>query len=300
MVEYLYLFVYKIASFLLRFISPPRLVRLMRWMAKGAYIIDRKHRHIVETNLKIAFGESLTPQETKEIVIESTVNLLDTLFGIIRSERLDKARVIENVTFEGEEIVQKIKESGKNFLFVTGHYGNWELISQALAIKFDFTLVGVGRELDSKLMDARLKRNRERFNVEMVYKRGAMRGCIQALNANKAVGILVDQSLPLSQGMEISFFSHRATHTKLASILARRYECDLIPVFIHTDDYIHYHATIHTPIAYQKTLDTDADILAMTQAQADIMEQVIRQDPKQWFWQHKRWKVFYPQKYERG
>ncbi len=28
----------------------------------------------------------------------------------------------------------------------------------------------------------------------------------------------------------------------------------------------------------------------LTQSQADIMQQVIEKNPKQWFWMHKRWK----------
>ncbi len=265
----------------------------MRGLARFAYLLDTKHRRIIDANLTLAFDDDIGKEERKAIALGSYINLFDTFFGIIARENMEKAKVIENIVFEGEEIVRRVRESGKKLIFVTGHYGNWELISQALAIKFDLTLVGVGRELDSKLMDERLKRNRERFNVEMVYKRGAMKGCIQALNADKAVGILVDQSLPLSQGIEIDFFSHKATHTTLASILARRYESDIIPVFIHTEDYLTYKATIHEPIPYQKSDEQEADILAMTQAQADIMERVIRQDPRQWFWQHKRWKVFY-------
>ena len=126
----------------------------------------------------------------------------------------------------------------------------------------------------------------------MVYKRGAMKGCIKALNNNKAVGILVDQSLPEKQGIRVEFFGKPATHTTLASILARRYEVALIPVFITTDNYIDYNATIRTPIEYKKGDNLEADILAMTQAQANMMEQVIRKEPKGWFWQHKRWKVF--------
>jgi len=297
MIDMLYLGLYRFFGSLLRFLSDRSVIGLMSGLSKFAYMVGSKHRKIIHKNLNLAFDNTMSDEEKKAIGISAYMNLLDTVFGIMRREQMQKSQVIEHITFEGSHIVEEAKKSGKKIIFVTGHYGNWELISQALAIKYDLQLVGVGRQLDSLVMDEVLKKNRERFNVEMVYKKGAMKGCIQALNQNKAVGILIDQSLPEKQGIKVEFFGQPATHTTLASILARRYEVALIPVFIETEDYIDYHATIHTPINYQKTDNQEADIAAMTQAQADMMEQLIRKNPKQWFWQHKRWKVFLREMY---
>ena len=218
------------------------------------------------------------------------MNLLDTTLGIIARDGMQKSEVIENVTFEGEEIVQKYQEAGKKIIFVTGHQGNWELLSQAIAIKFDLTLVGVGRELDSKLMDKLLKENRERFNVEMVYKKGAMKGCIKALSQNKAIGILVDQAIRPNQSIEVDFFEQKSTHTPLASILSRKFGIDLIPAFISTEDYKSYHVKIYEPIETLKTENQEEDLAKLTQAQADAMQVAIEAHPKEWFWMHKRWK----------
>jgi KDO2-lipid IV(A) lauroyltransferase len=298
-VDYIYLGLYGGFRWLLHLLPIGAIVALIRGLSSFAYRVGSRHRHIINSNLNLAFANSITKEEIDTIGRASYANLLDTIFGIMRRDGIDRDEVIESITFEGEEILQRAIESNQKIIFVTGHYGNWELLSQALAIRFDLELVGVGRKLDSEPMDRLLKENREKFNVEMVYKRGAMKGCIKALNSDKAVGILIDQSLPLAQGVEVEFFGHRATHTSLASILARRYESDLIPVFIHTNDYIHYHTTIYPPLAYQKSDNLEADILAMTQAQADMMESIIKEDPKQWFWQHKRWKVFYKEMYQR-
>jgi len=139
----------------------------MRGISWFAYSISKKHQKIIHTNLDIAFNNTLSDAEKKAYGISAFMNLLDTTFGIISRDGMNKDEVIQNVTFEGEEIVKKYQDQGKKIIFITGHQGNWELLSQSIAIKFDLTLVGVGRELDSKLMDTILKENRERFNVEM-------------------------------------------------------------------------------------------------------------------------------------
>ena len=290
MVDYIYLGLYNFFALILTILPRKFMLKLMRAISWFAYTISKKHQKIINTNLDIAFDKTLTKQEKKEYGISAFMNLLDATLGIISRDNMKKEDVLKNVTFEGEEIVKRYQDSDKKIIFVTGHQGNWELLSQAIAIRFEFTVVGVGRELDSKLMDKKLKENREKFNVEMVYKKGAMKGCIKALSQNKAIGILIDQSIRVNQSIEVDFFGHPATHTPLASILSRKFDIDLIPAFISTKDYINYNIKIYEPIKSIKTEHHDEDLKNLTQAQANAMERAIKAHPKEWFWMHKRWK----------
>lgn len=288
--DYLYLGLYKLFGFLL-WILPAGIIRiLMKGLAWFAYMVSAKHRKIIQSNLDLAYHPPLKDKEKKEIGIHAFMNLIDTVFGIIRRDGMHTDEVVKNVSFEGGEIIEKYQKEGKKFILVTGHYGNWELLSQSIAIKFNLTLVGVGRKLDSDLMDKVLKENRERFNVEMVYKTGAMKGCIKSINEGKIIGILTDQGIRKNQSITVNFFGVKASHTPLASILSRKFDLDLVPAYISTEDYKHYKVKIYEPIKALKTDTQEEDLATLTQAQADIMEQVIKQDPKQWFWMHKRWK----------
>ena len=297
MSDYLYLGLYRTFSFLLK-VLPHSIERyLMKALGQFAYFISKKHQKIINNNLDLAFDKKLSPEEKKEIGVSAFINLVDTTFGIIKRDNMPKERVLQNITFENEEIVKKYQQEGKQFIFVTGHYGNWELLSQAIAIHFDLTLVGVGRELDSKVMDNVLKKNRERFNVEMVYKKGAMKGCIRAISQKKTIGILVDQHLHIDQSIVVDFFNHQANHTPIASILARKFNIDLIPAYISTSNYEQYVIKFYKPIKSLKTDNQEEDLKDMSISQAEIMEKVIRKNPKQWFWMHKRWKEFYNDMY---
>jgi len=267
-------------------------ITALRALARLAYAVSAKHRKIISANLDLAYAGALKAEEKKEIALSAFMNLIDTVFGIMRRDGISKDEVVKNVTFEGDEIVQKYKDAGKKIIFVTGHQGNWELLSQSIAIHFDITLVGVGRELDSALMDKVLRKNRERFNVEMVNKKGATKGCIKALSQGKAIGILVDQAIRKNQSIEVEFFGHKATHSPLASILSRKFDIALIPAFIQTEDYKHYHVKVYEPLPCVKTDNQEADLAQLTQAKADIMQKAIEANPKQWFWMHKRWKGY--------
>ena len=292
MIDTLYLGLYKLFSLILGVLPDSFIRLLMHGLAWFAYTISHKHQKIISHNLDIAFQPFLDKNEKKRIGIAAFMNLIDTVFGIIRRDGMQKAEVIRNVHFEGSDIIQKYQDAGKNFILVTGHYGNWELLSQSIAIKFDLKLVGVGRKIDSDVMDEVLKKNRERFNVEMVYKKGAMKGCIKAINEEKVIGILTDQAIRKNQSIDVKFFGKEATHTALASILSRKFGLDLIPAYIHTDNYMDYIVKIYDPIKHIKTENQEEDLAILTQLQSDMTEKVIRQAPKQWFWMHRRWKGF--------
>jgi len=292
MLDYLYLGLYKFSALLLAIIPESWMPSFMKGLAWFAYSVSKKHQKIISTNLDIAFHPALGTQEKRVIGIAAFMNLIDTVFGIIRRDGMTKDEVIEHVTFEGTDIIKRYQKEGRNFILITGHYGNWELLSQSIAIKFDLSLVGVGRKIDSTMMDEVLKNNRERFNVEMVYKKGAMKGCIKAITQDKVVGILTDQAIRKNQSIDVEFFGQRATHTALASILSRKFGLDLIPAYISTEDYKQYKVTIYKPIKSLKTENQEEDLAILTQLQADITEKVIMQEPKQWFWMHRRWKGF--------
>jgi KDO2-lipid IV(A) lauroyltransferase len=297
MVDYLYLSLYKTFALLLKVLPRNLTIQLMKSLAWFVYTVSKKHQHIIHQNLNLAFNNQLSLKEKKRIGIDAFTNLIDTTFGIIRRDNMEKQEVIKNITFENEEIIKNYQKENKQFILVTGHYGNWELLSQSIAIYFDLTLVGVGRELNSKIMDKVLIENRERFNVKMVYKKGAMKGCIRAIGKKNIVGILTDQHLAAEQSINVNFFNHKVTHTPLASILSRKFGIDLIPAYISTDDYLNYKVSIYPPIKSLKTDNKKNDLEDMTKAQAKVLEEVIRKKPEQWFWQHKRWKEFYKDLY---
>lgn len=264
------------------------------------YRLDKKHKHIINANLNLAFGDKLTQLQRDAIGKRTFYNLTQTIIGFMRRSGKSKEELLQNVTFKNGYILQNAIDNNKKIIFVTGHYSNWELLPPAITSKFGITLVGIGRQLDSLLMDKVLIKNREQFGVEMLYRRGGMKGSIKALREGKAIGLLLDQHLGARQGgIEVNFFNHKAMHSPAASVLARNFEADMIPAYISTDDYKHYVVTFYEPILFTKTDNKDADLLKMTQAQANIMQEVITNKPEEWFWVHKRWKGFYASMYKR-
>jgi KDO2-lipid IV(A) lauroyltransferase len=279
MVDYIYLGIYKLFNLFIVIVPAGVIEKFSSGLAWFAYSVSAKRRKIIQKNLDIVYGDELSEEKRKQIAIAAFKNLIDTVLGLMVRNSMDQKQILDTVVFENEEVVREYQKRGAKLIFISGHYGNWELMAPAIAQKFNITFTVVGRKMNSDVMNRVLKKSRERFNVELVYKKGAMKGCIKALNQKKSVGILVDQSIKKNQSVDVRFFGHTVTHTPMASILSRKYETDLIPVFIRSESYGKYRIKIYDPIKYIKTDNVDEDIKQMTQAQADIMEKVIREDP---------------------
>lgn len=267
--------------------------RMMVYIAKGLaafiYTIDKKHRKIAMVNLDLAYGDTLSNRKKEKIVKASYLNLMLLLVDFIKNQGISKEDLLEKVTFENESVLENALKNDQKIILITAHYGNWELLPLSLAAKFG-PLTGVGRKLDSNVMDQILSKNRQQFDIEMLDKKGAMRDMINVLKKNRMLGLLVDQNTSENEGILVDFFGKPVRHTPAAAILARRFDALIIPAFITTDDYSHYKITFYDAIKTEKTEDKDKDILDSVQKQSKITEEIIRKKPEEWFWLHKRWK----------
>ena len=145
MLDYAYLGLYKFFSFLI-WVLPEMFVRaIVKGLAWSAYTLSGRRRTIIHDNLDLAFDGHLNKEEKKEIGLRAFMNLIDTTFGLMKRERMNIDEVMKNIRFEGADIVEKYQAEGKRFMFISGHYGNWELIAPAIAQRFNLTFVVVGR-----------------------------------------------------------------------------------------------------------------------------------------------------------
>jgi len=246
-------------------------------LAKLIYLIDKKHTKIAMVNLDIAFGNILSKNEKIYIIKKSYQNLLLYLSDFIYNTGISREELLKKVKFENLDIIEKYKD--KNIIFITAHYGNWELLSLSLGA-FVKKITIVGRDLDSLVMQKILRNHREQFDIELVSKKGAIKHLIKAMNNNRAIGLLVDQNTSDRDGIIVNFFEKDVRHTPTAKLLADKFEAVVIPVFITTDDYKNYNIKFYEPVV-------------STQEESDIIEKVIRDKPDEWFWFHRRWKNRY-------
>ncbi|WP_456432119.1 lipid A biosynthesis lauroyl acyltransferase [Nitratifractor sp.] len=274
-------------------------LRMIGLLARAAVRIDRRHTHVARVNLDLAFGDTLDESEKARIVRRSYENLMVVALDTILNQGASKEQILSKVRFENEAILEEAIQSGRPIIFVTAHYGNWELGTLAIAAKFHLPLSVVGRPLDWDWANRILTATREQFGVRMIPKRKAMKPMIEVMRRRETLGLVVDQNTSEKQGELIGFFGHPARHTPAAAILARKFDAVVIPVYSHTTDYRRWTVTFHEPLPMPRSDDPEADILEHVRLQAAVTERVIRQKPDEWLWLHRRWKNQYEELYKR-
>jgi len=110
------------------------------------------------------------------------------------------------------------------------------------------------------------------------------------------LALVVDQNTASNMGILINFFNKKARQTEAPAKLATKFDALIIPVFVIKDDFCKYTMRFSTPIESSKLEDNSIE--AITQQQADIIEEQIRSKPEDWFWQHQRWKNQYEERYK--
>ena len=296
MKDLLYLSLFYFFRFLIWLLPERVMYGVMKGIASLIYFFDKKHRKIAQVNLDLAYGDSLTQEEKEHIIKACYTNLVLSLVDFVKNQGISREALLKKVTFRNDAVLADALEQGRKVILITAHYGNWELVALSIAAKYGEMTI-IGRELDSPGMNAVLKQNREQFDIELIDKKGAMKSMIAALKQGRMLGLLVDQNTSENEGLLIDFFGKPARHTPSAAILSRRFDALIIPVFITTEDHLHYELTFYDPIETEKTDDKERDILDSVQKQADITEEVIRKRPEEWFWLHQRWKNQFEERY---
>ena len=135
------------------------------------------------------------------------------------------------------------------------------------------------------------------FGNTSLEKTNVVKPLIRQIKNGKASGLLIDINIKKGDGLEVQFLGKSVVQTTTPAYLARKFDAAIIPVTIRTDDEENYTLMLFDEIPVEKTEDEKADILKATQLQADWLTKIITDEPKFWFWLHRRWKNDHPEIY---
>jgi KDO2-lipid IV(A) lauroyltransferase len=235
-------------------------------------------------NLELAYPQK-SERDRAQIVDGVFASIARLLAAFARFPVLNSGNISDWIRYEGLEHYQEAKKRGRGVLFATAHMGNWELSAFAHALLTEPMNIVV-RPLDNAPVDALVERYRQLSGNRIISKRDAARGILRALHDNEAVGILIDQNTTPAEGVFIDFFGRKACAGTAFAKIAAHSGATVIPGFaVWSDDERRYVLHFYPPVPI--TGDPHED----TQRIQSVLEQVIRENPDQWLWIHRRWKA---------
>jgi len=248
---------------------------------------DRSHKRVAEENVAAAFpGRSSA--ERRAIVAAAFQHFSTLLFEIIRFSRLSHADMLARVEFEGGDHVRQAYARGRGVLFVTGHFGFWELQALVHALEFEPMSV-LARPLDNPAAHRLLEDIRTSTGNSVIYRPGTIRRVLRTLQAGHGAGILIDQHILGRDAITIEFFNRPAATTPLVAAMAARTGAAVVPLFALPLGAGRYQMVYEPPVPPPPSESAD-DIRAFTQRCTDVLEMYVRRHPHLWLWMHRRWR----------
>jgi KDO2-lipid IV(A) lauroyltransferase len=254
------------------------------------YWLHPRLRRVGLRNLELAFPEK-TPQERRKILRGVYLSLGRLLGEVCLFPYYTPRNSSAIAVYQGFENFEAAEKRGKGVLFLTGHFGGWEVGS------FFHSLQGhpmrmVVRPLDNPYVDALVARYRGLHGNSMIGKDDFARGLLAAMRNNETVGILMDINMTPPQGVFVDFFGRSACTASGVARVALHTGAAVVPAFTIWDPVLRkYRVEFDRPVELVKTADNEADIVANTALFTKILESYVRRYPVQWLWVHRRWKT---------
>jgi KDO2-lipid IV(A) lauroyltransferase len=280
-------------AFLVRFVG-----MLPRPLARGAgivlgrvvYYVHPRLRRVGQRNLEMAFPEK-SPQERRQILRGVYASLGRLLAEFCLFPRYTLENVSQVAVYQGFENFEAAEKRGKGVLFLTGHFGGWEIGS------FFHSLQGhpmkiVVRPLDNPYVDDLVTRYRTLHGNAVIGKQGFARGLLTAMRDNETVGILMDTNMTPPQGVFVDFFGIPACTAVGIARMALHSDAAVVPAFTIWDSVLRkYRVEFDPAIEVVRTGDDEADAVTNTAIFNRVFEDYVRKYPDQWLWVHRRWKT---------
>ena len=251
--------------------------------------LDRRRREVAERNLALAFPEK-RPAEIEALsiaVFEHFGGMAADLLHAV-GEPLEALRARVEVT--GAETARAAAATGRGLFLLTAHLGNWEY-SALLTCAIGLPTTVIARPLDNPLLEAILRRFRERTGNTVVYKTNAAREMLRTLKRGGTVGILADQHTSTADAVVVPFFGRPASTTSIVARLVDRTEALLVPVACVRTGPALYHLAYEPPIDVRSLPPEEREPVPLTGRFNLEIERLVRRNPEQWLWLHNRWKL---------
>jgi Kdo2-lipid IVA lauroyltransferase/acyltransferase len=247
-------------------------------------------RRVGLRNLELAFPE-MPEHERLRILRGVFISLGRLLAEFPKFPRYSTENVSQIAVYDGFENFAAARAKRKGVLFLTAHFGGWEIGSFVHSVQGN-TLQVVVRDLDNRYLNRLVKRYRTLRGNGSIDKSEFARALLSALHRGDTVGILMDTNMTPPQGVFVDFFGHLACTAVGIARVALRTGAAVVPAFTIWDDSIQkYRIHFEPALEAIRTGDDEADAVANTAMYTKVIESFVRRYPDQWLWVHRRWKT---------
>jgi len=279
-------------SFLVSLLPRKLMVRTGRFLGGVGYCLWKDRRKIARENIEWAFRGTRTGKEKTWIAREAFKNIGATVLELGWGfRRMNLAVFRRTVEVEGLETVQKALSANKGLIILPAHYGNWEIMANAVGYLKIHTHF-VAKRLKNPYLDKIINDYRCETGNSVIYTNGASKQMEEVLKKGGVIATLLDQKVPVHEGgILVDFFGREAATTPLLAKLHLMTGAPLVLVRCYPLKHGRCRLVLGPEVLFDPSGNHDKDVHDLTQVCMTAIESYIREKPQFWIWGHKRWKL---------
>ena len=243
-----------------------------------------RSKKIIELNIQRAIP-NIDTNKLKKIKNSMWNNYGRVFAEYVFMKDFRSGRLSTNIKIQGYEILEEINKKNKQVIFISGHFGNFELMAMHLD-KSGIKLSAIYRPLNNPFLNPIMEKIRKKYICRNQVKKGigGMKKLILFKKKNYSTALMIDQRV--SQGIRSNFFNQEAFTTTIPAQLIKKFDIPIVPIYIERTDGINFKMTVNQPINFSK----DHSEKQITDELNRLIEKMIMLKPEQWIWSHNRWK----------
>ena len=242
-----------------------------------------RSKKIIIQNLKKA---NIKHSESPSLIASNVLGNYGRIFAeYVYLKKFRNNELKKYISIDGLEHLDNLKKNNKRAVFISGHFNNFELMAMEIE-KAGIDLAAIYRPLNNVFLNKTMEKIRKEYICKNQIKKGraGSREIIKKLIEGKSIALMIDQRV--REGEKVKFFNNLATTTTIPAQLVKKYNCELIPIYIERKKSNYFKIYISKPIKVGKT----KSIQQITEFLNQVLEKMILKNVDQWIWTHDRWK----------
>ncbi|MEX0654972.1 MAG: lysophospholipid acyltransferase family protein [Phycisphaeraceae bacterium] len=266
-----------------------RNLRTAAALGRSLYALDARHRRRAKASIAMAFPD-LPDAEVDRIARGSFEHFVQLAVEVLHTPRLvHRDAWHERTSFHNLGPAVDLLNARQPMILLTGHLGNWELLGYLLAT-LGYPLDAIARPIDNPRINDWLLGIRERQGMRIITKFDAADRMVQVLNHGGTLGFIADQNAG-DKGLFVPFFGRLASTYKSIGLLAMRQQVPIVCGYAHRiGPGFRFEVGVVDVIRPDDWAHRDDALYYVTARYTRAIETMVRRQPEQYLWMHRRWK----------
>lgn len=249
------------------------------------FYILKYRRDVVMQNLQIAFPEK-TDAERLRIAKQFYRNFIDTFIESVKLITMSKKQIMKRSTCDVERVNELIA-AGKNIHLMAGHQFNWEFGNLMLSLNLRIPFVGIYMPISNQSLDRIFYNIRKRYGTILISAPDFKSKMHQVFSRQYLLGLAADQNPGHpANAYWMHFFGRPAPFLTGPAKGAVKNNTAVMLVGFEKVKRGYYHFSMQE-LAEDGSRHSPEELTLLYKKG---LERIIRRDPANYLWSHRRWK----------